>query len=1160
MPAADTPWSTDVRPDSAVLTFDAPLLFSGSSARDAPFADSPLPKGRVRAKSVSATVGLQKELDALASVPVLVSARAPATSSNTKTILSDLEICHATSTSASISGYHELSTNEDSQKEISDHNNSTSVTTRQYGIGRQVVRGSGRGLGDLGGSLKRNSKRSSKWENEMEREEEHRSSVSEPVSQEVEDGDVKDGEVSLGFVETGGNNNMRLDLDSEVNQDPTTPTSIVTPTPTRRRVNSDDTNPNIVSPSPSPNRPTTTGTGSKRTHCEKFRERVSPPEWTLFLGVPRNAPPPVPVINSGLDALSIPLTVEPIPIHAAVPKLAATPLLSTLVPPAVPPHPRTTERSQNERKHHSFIPSHIPPMMTTMTRIRTKSDSALLTTAAATSGDTNTDTEQGISSTQDNGKAKTKTTLMGGGEDWTLSLPLMPSAMPSRPVSSFSPSALRKSGNGERGWGSKYLDVSSMMSGIGSMQAVMKTAVTGAVDECEQVVDVRVEGGKSGLVITVEDVDRQQTVGRSEREDEEKREEEEDQDSLILRVPRIVRSCSSIPLLATTNCHSQIKKASDRWMAAATSTPNLRARVTGVEAVERLSSATLEEEVMCMLLGDNNANSSSDNSGLSEDDEKRKSRSRKKDQVVLAKKMATLDEDLARFNALLKNGGNGRLSSALIETATAMKKAKVTLNETPITTPTSTPSKSSIASSSQTQPILKPVLKHAKSCDPFLESHSNGTGIVHSTLPVFPPPPPSTTPPMCPVMRFPSSAGKGVLSFFDELGGGFKPSKAGLRSSRSAEWKGESHLPSTTTTLPSATTSSISTSSRTSSSPPPSQCTTRKSTSSISSPNLTSSTQTLLLPFASASTSTSTSSNSHNAKYTTPSAFNLKSKSVTALGSSGAGVENAAGASTRKGVPMLLRTSSRAVSMGSLRNSTAPIESNSGKYFYYPLVHEICILIFSHYLGDANLRRAPKGKLRQKPGTPPLRVHTSSSSSSSSSSSRLCMSNNRRSITPPPPPSPIASESSSALPTPLASSFPLPPCSLGMSEIGDVEAFEQKLREFEFAREKYLQQEQQREVENQYDQQPESEEQRGNQYRRYRPSTGSSVSSVSSLVSNASSTATVVPSGDQKSRMRSGRSSRQLGVRAQEAWEDDEDSMCSGTYYSARSSFSSEGV
>lgn len=365
----------------------------------------------------------------------------------------------------------------------------------------------------------------------------------------------------------------------------------------------------------------------------------------------------------------------------------------------------------------------------------------------------------------------------------------------------------------------------------------------------------------------------------------------------------------------------------------ATSTPNLRRGV---------SSCTLEEEVMFMLLGD---------SATEEDDNESKSKSQSKlsKKDLAKKKMATLDEDLARFNALLKNGnlsGTGsRPVSSIIESAVAaaaaatatatatatptMTKTKVvTLNThpdpipTPTTTSTSPPSLRNKSTSSPTLPILKPALKHVKSCVPFIGS-SDG-GVVH------PPSPPSS---MGPVMRFPSSTGRGDLNFFDELGGGgasnghdepFKPSRASLRLTKSAERimgeLGDDTLmalaPVPTTTM------SSSASSRTSPSPPPlaaQQHRHRTSRSNSLLSMMTSTSQTPLLPFAHFNTKFASSSSSTTS--------NLKSNG--SLGRSEMG-------SRGGGVPTM---PFRPVSMGSMSSSTnATVESTFGNSFFWVLV------------------------------------------------------------------------------------------------------------------------------------------------------------------------------------------------------------------------------
>jgi len=1096
---------------------DAPLVVSdsGSGSSQTPeFAKKSIlvsstggSQSRGRTKSVS---GLRKELAASAPSSAICTKTKSKTKASTS-ILSNLEISTTTSVSISDStsgSDHELSKsnkngNDDDEPEDGpgnekadvDASTPTTPTPRQYGVGRQVVRGSGSDFQcdfeDLDVASKRNSKRSSKRESAMLR----RSSVAESSPESVpdpksEDGNVEDGEPSIP-VDTG--DDVRVDLDLEDKQDCTTPTPNDNP---RRRVKSDETNPSIH---PITNASVDNINGSRRSHREKPGERTNL-EWTLFLGVPRNAPPPIPTaVNPGSAPSSIPLAAEPNPSPAAGPKLASIPL-STPAPATA--HP-TTEKVQSQPQ--TFLPTQLPTMTTTtttmMTRNRTKSDSALLASAASAGG-------SNAKRIQNNGKAKAKSKIKrtSGGEDWTLSLPLVAPPLPPFPPVSSSSSASAFRESGVRGRGSKYFEASSLVLELGLVQA----------EECERRTDGEVKL-ENGLVITVEHVDRQQGQRQQhsggECEDEKRDGDEEDEEeALVLRVPRIVRSCSASPLLSTSlhtnaNVHNRTKKGSSRWMGA-TSTPNLRNREGGVE---RLSSSTLEEEVMCMLLGKTD-NDSGLSDGVAEDDEsKPKLKKSRKDlaaaMLLAQKKIATLDEDLARFNALLRNGSGIQPSSTVIETvvaaaaAPAVTKTKtVTLNSHPIPASTSTPPKSNAGS--QTLPI-KPVLKHAKSCEPFLES----SGVVNPPFPSFPPSPPH----MGPVMRFPSSTGRGDLNFFDELGGcgdgrprsSLGPSSANLRLTKSAEWRlsgevGDSKLFSTNTSIPPSPTSRAS--------PPPS---TRNSTSSITS--ITSSTQTVLLPFAS-------------------------------TGGSGA----------RRGVPM-------PSAVGALRPSTAPDDTDSGKDLFFFLMRSVSLFFFFTPIGVAATSHKFKNEKqqRQKPETPTHlpRLHTSSFSSSSSSSQRHT---DRRSISPlPQPPSPIASESSSALPTPLASAFPLPPSSLGM-------AFQQKLREFESTREEHLQQ-QQRGVVNHHQQQR-------NQYRPYRPP--STASSVSSLVSNASSTATIVPSGDQKLRLRPSESSGSgfsnsdnvaaavgslAEVQENERYttlEDDEDSMCSSTYYSARSSFS----
>ena len=107
-------------------------------------------------------------------------------------------------------------------------------------------------------------------------------------------------------------------------------------------------------------------------------------------------------------------------------------------------------------------------------------------------------------------------------------------------------------------------------------------------------------------------------------------------------------------------------------------------------------------------------------------------------------------------------------------------------------------------------------------------------------------------------------------------------------------------------------------------------------------------------------------------------------------------------------------------------------------------------------------------------------------------------------------------------------------------------SIQQKLREFENERGR-LQQQQQRKQKQ--------------QYQSYKPP--SSVSSLNSMVSIASSTSTIVPSasGDQKkvtntTGVDGGVARDRAGE--EEVQEEDEDSMCSSMYYTARSSFSHE--
>ena len=750
---------------------------------------------------------------------------------------------------------------------------STPTTPRQYGIGRQVLRGSGSGrdFDFIGSSSKRLSASIKRDSTGMEKKESRLSFGPEPA---------------LDSKAENNGNVEQLDKPSVVdvgsNHDPThTQARTQSPTLTpRRRVKSDDTNPNAGA-----------DVSSRTTHHEKRRES-SHPEWTLFLGIPRNAaPPPLPVLLS---------TEEP----NAIPDLAASTVLST-APPAM------TQR-------HSLLTTHLlAPTMTL--RNRTKSDSALLASASAPASG-------GAEEHGGKSEVASKTETKQGEEDWTLSLPLV---MP--------PTAILSASSAEALRASKHH--SDAPSGSGSQPVVEEESQprVGEVDTQD-------------LVITVEDIDKgkqkrrqgQVPVRRSEEETE------EDQDPLILRVPRIVRSCSSYPILSTTstspthNVHNRIKKSSStKWMGmGATSTPNLRKGV--------VSSCTLEEEVMFMLLGD---------SATEEDDNESQSKSQSKlsKKDLAKKKMATLDEDLARFNALLKNGnlsGTGsRPVSSIIESAVAAAAAAITTATTtptttttktkavtlnshpdPIPTPTSSSSPPPLrrkSTSSQTLPILKPVLKHVKSCQPFLESSDGG---------VVPSPPPS----MGPVMRFPSSTGRGDLNFFDELGGGcsdghgelFKPSRASLRLTKSAERimgeLGDDTLMALGLPVPPVPTTMsrpASASSRASPSPPPAAQQQQRTSRSNSLLMTTSTTQTPLLPFAHYNTKFASSSSTSN----------LKSK-----GSVGRSERSGSRGSVAPTMPF------RAVSMGSMSITTAPVESTSGIfYFLFSFRYEICMTDWS---------------------------------------------------------------------------------------------------------------------------------------------------------------------------------------------------------------------
>ena len=728
---------------------------------------------------------------------------------------------------------------------------STPTTPKQYGIGRRVLSGSGSGSDfDFIGS---NSKRLSVKKDSTGIEKKSQLSLEpESASDSIAEKNGNVQQLDKPSADEGG---------SEVHQvHPTeTRTRTQTPSPTpRRRVKSDDTIPNAGA-----------AISRRATHHEKHRE--SHPEWTLFLGIPRNAAPPQP----------------PASVLFSNGESTVTPDLASI------PAPAMTQR-------HSLLTTHLlAPTM--VMRNRTKSDSALLASASAPA--------PGGAEEHGDGKNEvtSKTVVKRGEEDWTLSLPLVVS--PTSPSSASSAEVLR---------GSKQH--SDAPSGSGSQPVVE--------EECQpKVGEVNTQ---EGLVITVEDVDkgkqkrRQVPVRRSEEL------EEDNQDPLILRVPRIVRSCSSYPVLSATatatattssthDIHSRLKKSSStKWMGTgATSTPNLGRGV---------SSCTLEEEVLSMLLSDS-ATDEVDN----ESQPKSQPKLSKKD--LAKKKMATLDEDLARFNALLKNGsqsGTGsRPVSTIIENAVAAaaaaaataspsppvitKTKAVTLNShpDPIPTPTtfsSPPSLKKKSTSSQTLPILKPALKHVKSCEPFLES-SDG-GVVHS--------PPLS---MGPVMRFPSSTGRGDLNFFDELGRGdgghdekFKPSRASLRLTKSAEWiMGDDAL--TALGLPAPVPAiSASASPRASPSPPPVAQQQRR-TSRSNSLLMTSTAQTPLLPFA-----------HYNTKFASspPSTSNLTSKgSLGRFDMSG----------SRGGVPTTM--SFRAVSMGSISsNTTGPFESTSGNFFF----------------------------------------------------------------------------------------------------------------------------------------------------------------------------------------------------------------------------------
>ena len=758
----------------------------------------------------------------------------------TTTILSDLEIfdspTYAFTTTPTPDEPSVQKENDDSDASPSTRTSvSTPITPtpRQYGIGRQVLSGSGSGrdFDFIGSSSKRLSAGVKRDSTGIEKENRLSFGPDSTLDSKAENGNVE--QLDKPSVERC----------SEVNHDLNqTQTRSQTPTPTLRGcVKSDDTNSNAGADV-----------------SEKHRER-SHPEWTLFLGIPRNAaPPPPPVLSTGLPVS----TGEP----NDMPNLA----FSTAAP-------AMTQR-------HSLLTTHfLAPTMTL--RNRTKSDSALLASASASVPGT----------AEEHGDEESKTSTKRGEEDWTLSLPLV---VPPTALSVSSAEVLR---------GSKHSDAPS---GSGSRPVVE--------EECQPRVR---EVDAQDLVITVEDVDKRKQKHR--QVPVRRPEEEKDQDPLILRVPRIVRSCSSYPLLSTTspthNIHSRIKEGSTKWMGmGATSTPNL---------LRGVSSCTLEEEVMFMLLGDDTSTEEDDNESKSKSRSSSLSTTTKKD--LARKKMATLDEDLARFNALLKNGnpsGTGnRPVSSIIESAMAAAAAAATAPPTmtktkavilnshpdPIPIPTSSPLRTK-STSSQTLPILKPVLKLVKSCEPLLESSDGGV--------VYPPSPP---PSKGPVMRFPSSTGRGDLNFFDELGGGgdaggvsghgepLKPSRASLRLTKSAEWvMGELDDDTLKALGLPAPVPTASASSRASPSPPPTAQQQQQQRTSRSNSPLTTPTQTSLLPFSHYNTKFVSSSSSTS---------NLKSK-----GSLGKSEMNG----SRGVVPTM---PFRAVSMGSMSRTSSPVESNLGK-------------------------------------------------------------------------------------------------------------------------------------------------------------------------------------------------------------------------------------
>ena len=654
---------------------------------------------------------------------------------STATILSDLEIFDSptyafittTSTSDEPSDNQKEDDDDDASPSNSTHTSvSTPTTPRQYGIGRQVLRGSGSGrdFDFIGSSSKRLSASSKRNSTGIEKKE-NRLSVGPESSSKAENIENEEQLDKPSVADEGS---------SEVNQEhPTqsqTRTQVPSPSPPRRRVKSDDANPNAGA-----------NISRRSTYHEKYRER-SHPEWTLFLGIPRNATPPQPPPSSVLFS-----TGEP----NGIPNLASTP-------------------SRAKTHRHSLLTTRhlLAPTMTM--RNRTKSDSALLATASALAPGGAAEEHRDVTT-------KTKR----GEEDWTLSLPLV--------VSPTTPS--------------------SASSAEGSNQH--SDAPSGSQPVVEELIVEEVVATAQDLVITVEDVDKGKQKHRQgqvpiRRSEEEEQRQQDDQDPLIFRVPRIVRSCSSYPVLSTTtstspthNIHSRLKKSSSTmWMEMEASTSNLRREV---------SSCTLEQEVMSMLLGDSAEEDEESQSLKSRSSSSSLSTTTKKKEIA-KKKMATLDEDLARFNALLKNGnlsGTGnRPVSSIIESAmaaaasaiannprttTTTKTKAVTLNSHPDPTPTTTnTSPASLRkrkkSTTSLPTILKPVLKHVKSCEPFLhldKSSSSDSSGVHSS--------PSK---MRPVMRFPSSVGRRNLTFFDELGRGRhghgEPSRANLRMTKSAEW------------------------------------------------------------------------------------------------------------------------------------------------------------------------------------------------------------------------------------------------------------------------------------------------------------------------------------------------------------------------------------